>query len=143
LRNVVLKMQLFRNEDERRASEIVLGSLLETLTRANAVYLQATPSAPNIYQAGVRYARERPKIKGAPIPEVWKTIPYCIADREADCEDLAAWLASQYRVRQGIAAKCVFTYRKRGNFSVYHIMVKLPDGRIEDPSVRLGMKAII
>ena len=141
MRNVVFQLQLFQNERERAASEVVLGSLLEALTQANCVYLSANPGTPGIYESGVVYGRERAKIKGAPIPEIWKSVPYCIKDRVADCEDLAAWLAAQYRVRFKIHAVCTFTYRKIGRLSVYHIQVTLPDGRIEDPSVRLGMRA--
>lgn len=58
-----------------------------------------------------------------------------------NCEDLACWRAAELRVRFGVQATPTFTYKVRANGSyLYHITVRLPDGRIEDPSRRLGMR---
>ncbi len=57
-----------------------------------------------------------------------------------NCEDLACWRAAELRVR-GIRARAFFTRDRRSDgTTLYHIMVKLPDGRIEDPSRQLGMR---
>lgn len=142
MRTVVLKLALFASEQERAASEEILRLLLETLTRANEIWLRAHPHTPDLYRAGVVYQRERPHIIGQPIPEVWKTIPYVRKDGQGDCEDLACWFAAQWRVRRGVHVVPDFIYRRVGNLSVYHIFDRFPDGRVEDPSRVLGMKAV-
>lgn len=157
MKEIVFKLGLFGNEAERAASERVLTKALELLLTANVEYLRLHPETPGIYQAGVRYKREplrnqewlrirvplpgggeRIAIFPRP-PEEWKTAPYCIDDRFADCEDLACWLAAQRIVRNGINARPTFTFRNYGNVSVYHIIVQYPDGTTEDPSRKLGM----
>ena len=58
-----------------------------------------------------------------------------------NCEDLACWRAAELRVRYGIAAEPTFIWKVRpGGGYLYHIQVLYPDGRIEDPSRRLGMR---
>jgi hypothetical protein len=58
-----------------------------------------------------------------------------------NCEDLACWRAAELRVRYGIKAVPTFIWKVRpaGGY-LYHIQVKLPDGRVEDPSRALGMR---
>jgi hypothetical protein len=58
-----------------------------------------------------------------------------------NCEDLACWRSAELRVRDKIEAKPTFIWKIRpsGGY-LYHIQVKYPDGRIEDPSRRLGMR---
>jgi len=133
MKRIVFQLGLFQTAADRKPSERVLTKALELLYTADVEYLRQHPETPGIYEAGVRYQRE-------PIPaEVWKTPPYCIADGYADCEDLACWLAAQRFVREGIDARPAYTFKKIGNLSLYHIVVKLPDGTIEDPSKKLGM----
>lgn len=90
-----------------------------------------------------------------------------IAQGKADCEDLACWRVAEVRLgrgeRRGIAPRkghppvtpCPVPYpmRPKGpgvvpgffkrliskNTLLYHIVVVYPNGRIEDPSRRLGM----
>jgi hypothetical protein len=75
--------------------------------------------------------------------EDWLDI-LCVNDearkgRGADCEDLAAYLAAWY-IFHGIAAYPVFVWRYLPDGgTLYHIVVQLPDGSIEDPSKHLGM----
>ena len=58
-----------------------------------------------------------------------------------NCEDLACWRAAELVVRHNIQARPVFMERRRSNGSyLYHILVRYPDGRIEDPSKILGMQ---
>ena len=58
-----------------------------------------------------------------------------------NCEDLACWRAAELRVRENVKAKPTFIWKIRPNGGyLYHIQVKYPDGRIEDPSRRLGMR---
>ena len=59
----------------------------------------------------------------------------------SNCEDLACWRAAELRVRYNIAARPSFLWRRKPTGSyLYHIQVKHPDGRTEDPSRRLGMR---
>ena len=87
--------------------------------------LRANPQRP-LYKSGVRYRRER--------GEDW-LLPSQITTF-ADCEDLAAWRAAELQLR-GIDAQPTI---KRTGPRTWHAVVQWPDGRIEDPSKRLGMK---
>lgn len=123
---------LFTSPEAKAPSEAVLRLLLEALTQANSIYLAEHPDTPPLYASGVRYARE-------PLgQEVWQGIVAARAAGVADCEDLACWLAAEYRQR-GIAARPVFYSRMRNGLLIYHIVVMLPNGSIEDPSRMLGM----
>lgn len=58
-----------------------------------------------------------------------------------NCEDLASWRAAELTARYGIQARPVFVEQPRPNGSMlYHIVVRFPDGRTEDPSRILGMR---
>jgi hypothetical protein len=151
MKEILFKVGLFSDYDQR-ASECIMRALLNVLVTADVEYLRAHPNTPRIYQSGVVYQREPlPKELAKmfpqcvspclpPIhPEEWKTIPECIKDRQADCEDLASWATAERIVRDGIAANIDFSFRTIGSFRIYHIFVRLPDGSIEDPSARLGM----
>lgn len=113
----------------------ILCALLEALTRINVEIMRSTP-VPPLYQAGVRYQRE-PICRYC---EEWRDCLEVIHQGGGDCEDLACYLAAEYQVR-GIAARpFIRTPRALGSrVLLYHIQVALPGGRIEDPSMRLGM----
>ncbi len=125
---------LFRGDFERERSNRALEHMLEALTLLNVDYLRWFPETPNLYDSGVFYKREP---RGE---EKWTDIPVTLARGFGDCEDLACWLAAEYRVRRGLHAVPVFTWRKMANGgTLYHILTKLPSGEILDPSKRLGM----
>lgn len=110
-----------------------LQAALDALTTLNrAVRTRAAraghPFAP-LYEAGIRYQRETPRVGGA--VEDWKTIDRLYASREGDCEDLACALASEIPGARAIP---------RRSSAGWHIVVRLPDGTIDDPSRRLGMR---
>lgn len=93
---------------------------------------------PPLYQSGVFY---QPEPEGQ---EDWNDILTCLSElrqgRGSDCEDLACWLSAEYQFR-GIPAHPIFVWRRMPDGgTLYHIQVMLPDGRIEDPSKRLGMR---
>jgi len=116
-----------------------LNQALEGLVRVNVAMLVAAIRAgrpvPPLYKLGVRYKRE-------PVPrEWWQTVADNAVEKTADCEDLASHLAAQYRVA-GILAGVKYPARAvcvRTGPKSYHAIVRLPDGRIEDPSRALGM----
>ena len=152
MKEILFKLGLFSTPTSRPASERILRKALDLLLVADIEYLRAHPQTPRIYQAGVRYQREPlpdeiqkmyPQCTSpciAPVhPEEWKTIPFCMEDGQADCEDLASWACAERIVFDNIAAVTEFSFRQVGQLSIYHIYVRLPDGSIEDPSARLGM----
>lgn len=134
---------------------LALRQALEGLVRVNAAMLLGAWAAgrpvPPLYMGGTRYKRE-PMGR-----EWWQTVADNVAEREADCEDLATHLAAQYRVApvllfpellqafgvQPIISGVLYPARavtKRTGPRTYHAIVEHPDGRIEDPSSALGMK---
>lgn len=107
---------------------------LEALTRCNVLWLETHPQAVELYRSGVRYRQEKDT-------EAWLDIPHVIENRYGDCEDLAAWRVAELRV-QGVKAKPFLRWYNRPSqgITLYHVQVRLPDGKIEDPSRVLGMK---
>lgn len=109
--------------------------LLEALIKCNLIYLASNPKTPLLYSSGVRYQRE-PRSR-----EEWQDIPTALKLTRADCEDLASWRVAELRHR-GINARAhlKWFHSRKVNLTLYHVQVKLPDGTIEDPSAKLGMK---
>lgn len=115
-----------------------LGPMLDALTAVNVAWLRAHPAAPSILSpsAGVRYTREPYG------EEEWRTLPAVLSAGAGDCEDLAAARAAELIVA-GVRARAVPIHVNRGSRiggpDLWHIVVRLPDGRTEDPSAALGM----
>ncbi len=118
---------------------------LAALTRINLhTILAYKGKIPKLYDSGIRYRMEPPG------QEDWLDVLACLSafrdeqnggkQATIDCEDLCCWRAAELQA-EGIAAHPVFVWRKLEDGShLYHIVVRYPDGRIEDPSRRLGMK---
>jgi hypothetical protein len=100
------------------------------LTLANQRYLRAFPNTPPLYRSGVVYKRDPAG------QEPWRTIPEILERGAGDCEDVACWKAAELRLK-GIRAHAI---PKTRDGRMWHIVVRLPGGRIIDPSKRLGMK---
>lgn len=103
-----------------------LDGALEGLVRIQGAIL--TQRVPLLYQSGVRYQRELGT-------EHWQTVQETLKKGYGDCEDLASWRAAELR-RRGVPASAVAV---RTGPRRYHAVVLWPDGRIEDPSKKLGM----
>lgn len=132
---VTFAMNLFNGPRDRVSSHKALNVLLAALTQIDIDYLKDNPRTPLLYQAGIRYIEE------VPGSEDWRDIPTCLADRQADCEDLACWRSAEVFVRHRIRAVPIFGFRTLSNGTVvYHIRVQYPNGHIEDPSRILGMR---
>jgi len=84
-----------------------------------------------LYDTDVYYQRENKK-RG--MPERWQTITDVYRRGYGDCEDLAAIRVAELR-RERIRA--VPWFRRKNN--IWHVVVKYPNGKIEDPSRILGM----
>jgi hypothetical protein len=127
------KLRAFDTLSEE-AKTVALIHLLEALTSVNVAWLGENPTAPRLYESGVRYEEE-------PLGrDDWQDIPETLALRIGDCEDLGCWRLAELRVR---ALEHAVPYVKRsvvGTRTVYHVAVLRSDGRIEDPSKILGMR---
>jgi hypothetical protein len=128
-------LDLFHGEEDRPLSHKTLQVMLDALCAIDMLYLQAHPEVPDLFKSGVRYAEEPAG------QEDWQDIPTTLGLGIGDCEDLACWRAAELNVRYGIKARPCFTFKVRPNGGyLYHIQVRYPDGRIEDPSRTLGMR---
>ena len=107
----------------------ILKPPLEALVQLNMIYLRKlwTP----LYDQDVVYRQEERR-------EDWNPVPIAIRLGHADCEDLASWLAAEKRL-QGIYAEAFPMEMPSRNGKLYHVVVRYEDGRIEDPSRKLGM----
>lgn len=105
----------------------------EMLVRLNLKFLKRMRGrVPRLYASGVRYKRE-PR----PVIEKFQRIPSILRARSGDCEDLAAWRCAELRFFDGVhAVPWIINPRPR----LFHVQVRLPNGRIEDPSAKLGMR---
>jgi hypothetical protein len=100
---------------------------VNTLIRINIRQMKRR-RMPRLYESGIRYRRE--KLGN----ENWQTIEQLTESRYGDCEDLVAARVAELRMR-GIRAQPWFS--RRG--ATWHVFIKLPSGKIEDPSALLGM----
>lgn len=116
----------------------VIGLMLQ-----NMAWLRAFPQTPRLYKAGVRYKPEKHETRAGQViqyGEEWQTIPWVIFRGYGDCEDLGAWRSAELNHVYGIRALPHIKVRRMPNgFWRAHVVVKHPDGRIEDPSAKLGM----
>ena len=70
--------------------------------------------------------------------EQFRDIPTIIEDKFGDCDCLACWRVAELQ-DIGIAARPYIKWRREGDRWIYHAVVWLPNGKIEDPSMALGM----
>lgn len=130
---IILTVPVFSDRIDRQTSERILLWFLEGLTRANQELLKAAnpPLAP-LYKSGVYYAE--------PGKPQWQDILTLYERGKGDCKDLATARVAEIRTFGKIKAMPFVTWRKKpsGAYS-YHVLVKYPSGKLEDPSRRLGM----
>ena len=132
---ITFVLNLFKGDNDRPASHKALSTLLYALMYVDMLELEANPDLPLLFKSGVKYQEEPPG------QEDWQDVLTTLSLKIGDCEDLACWRAAELRVRYGIQAEPVFIFKLRPNGGyLYHILVRLPDGRIEDPSRTLGMR---
>ena len=130
---VIIDAGLLEGGMSAEAAARVIGGLLSGVVRANVDYLRRHPWTPHPYRAGLRYQREP---RGQ---EHWKGISQILRDRHGDCEDLSAYLAAWY-IARGQKAQIHLTWKRtRRGGRLFHVQVRGPSGRIEDPSRVLGM----
>ena len=122
------------------ASRAAFAALLEALVAIDRLWLRSQPTTisgnrRSIYERGVRYKREERDPETGARREDWRTYPEIIGMGGGDCEDLAAARVAELR-EQGINARPWLSRIGR----TWHVRVMLPNGQIEDPSLRLGMR---
>jgi hypothetical protein len=126
-------------KDPRLVATITRG-FLQGLIAYNRILMRLR-KVPPLYDSGVRYSAER--YAGTGVEEARDALA-CLKAGSGDCEDLCAYRAAELQ-EQGIDANLKIYWRKvlkRGRAAgvrIYHVQVRLPDGRIEDPSRLLGM----
>jgi len=109
----------------------------------DVAWLRAHPETPDLYHAGVSYKPERRREKTGKETEYgeeWQTIPWVIYRGYGDCEDLGAWRSAELNVKYRIKARPFIKMRRMPDgFWRAHVVVRWPNGQIEDPSAKLGM----
>lgn len=127
-----------------RMSQLMLAGGVYGLMLQNIAWLRAHPETPELYHAGVSYKPERHREgrrgKVSEYGEEWQTIPWVIYRGYGDCEDLGSWRAAELRVKYNIKASPFIKMRRMPNgYWRAHVVVRWPNGQIEDPSAKLGM----
>lgn len=127
-----------------RMSQLMLAGGVYGLMLQNIAWLRAHPETPDLYRAGVSYKPERRRVgpngKATEYGEEWQTIPWVIYRGYGDCEDLGSWRAAELRVKYGIKANPFIKMRRMPDgYWRAHVVVRWPNGQIEDPSAKLGM----
>ncbi|MEW6713162.1 MAG: hypothetical protein AB1403_25300, partial [Candidatus Riflebacteria bacterium] len=85
---------------------------------------------PLLYSAGVKYQPEF-------MTENWQDAEETYIKGFGDCEDLAAWRAAELQLSGVNAYPDIIHKPTKHNSKNYHAIVRLPNGKIEDPSVLL------
>lgn len=117
-------------DDPRLVRHMLEGLVAANVALLHRAQLRGRPLPP-LYRAGVRYMRE------APGSESWDTIDRVMRRGYGDCEDLAAARVAELR-HTGEDPNARPWIVQTGRRTL-HAVVKRGDGRIEDPSKRLGM----
>lgn len=117
-----------------------LALLLEALTEINvSIFRSYGDKVPGLYESGIKYRRESIG------QEDWCDVVELLRLGFGDCEDLSCYRAAELRVRGGDPNARPFVKGPRrlpGGVMMYHIQVQHGDGRIEDPSLSLGMGSL-
>lgn len=121
-------LPLFRDPKHSARDRGILAIYLDALTRTNRAFL-SSGKYPPLLESGVRYRREP---RGM---EIWSPVPVVLSRGYGDCEDLACWYAAETAGTPHIIQR-----RRRGGGLLFHIVTRLPDDRLIDPSKILGMK---
>lgn len=138
LSHLHLDVDLFRtrSEADRIRSQRAMLWLLEALTQVNVKHFQSGSRIPRLYQSTIVYDNENMESEA----EHWRDAPTTARLGRAVCATLACYRAGELWALDRIFAHPFIRWRELPNRSYrYHALVRWPDGRIEDPSIALGM----
>ena len=113
------------------ANAVALYAALARLVARNEAVARRR-KLPPILTSGVRYEREKLK-RGQ--PEHWQVADTLLRNRRGDCEDIACYEVARLRA-MGVRAAPLLEHQVGG---YYHCVVQLPDGRVYDPCLGVGM----
>ena len=123
----------FDKERELARSRKSCNAILHAMVLINELYYKTYPKTPWLFESPVIYQEE------PPMQESFDSVPVVLKRGWGDCDDLCAWRVAELNLA-GIRARPYIKWRVSGpNQHVYHAVVQWPDGRIEDPSLALGM----
>lgn len=125
---------LFTGKKDRGLSHATMYVWLEALVKTDELILKAFPNIPLLYRSGVVY-QEEPRGQ-----DDWQDCLTVMQQGWGDCEDLACWRVAELRVRYGVKAEAEFFWKETHRTLDFHTVVRLPNGKIEDPSLNLGMR---
>ncbi len=108
-----------------------LQALVAGLALANLSQMRSGDTFPQIYRTGIRYRREEPG------EERWQTARALLLSKRGDCEDLVAYFVAWLWANGERRARPLVRDIRPG---LKHALVVRGNGRIEDPSARLGMR---
>jgi hypothetical protein len=121
-------------QDERVFAHTVRNAL-NAIVILNVATLRANPRFPLIYQSGVVFENEP---EGE---ESFVDCVCCLRQGWGDCAHLSAWRVAELIVRFKTRASLCIKWKRypEHGLRLFHVMVRLPDRRIEDISRNLGM----
>jgi len=141
-------VSLFEHEPlDTKRSSTVLVIMLEALVQANTLWIAQmmreghsleslsiyNPASRVVYQLDSRESND------------WLDIVNVMKRGYADCKSLSAWRIAELR-HAGIAARPFIRWPRMvrdPSRRVLHALVRWPGGRIEDPSLALGMRGTV
>jgi len=104
--------------------------------------LRLNPWIPLLYKSGVRWERDpvcqTPEVDGS-CERFLSPLQVLKEGKVGDCDDVGPWRAAELRLgRRGLKRERATAKSVRSNIG-WHIVVVRRNGRIEDPSKKLGM----
>jgi hypothetical protein len=103
-------------------------ALMEGLSMVNQIAMRESGKRwPSLKAAGVRYRRT----------SEWRSARLLLRKRSGDCKDLVAYEVARLRE---LGHRVTIRLTRVGR--TWHVLIRLPDGRLFDPSRELGMVAI-
>ena len=114
---------------------LCIRSALESLILTNRLYLRLH-KVPCLYESGIRYEEE----PGGQGYEDFASIPIILSRGWGDCDDVVSWRIAELRnAGENAKIRLKWQYDPRNHARMYHVLVRRENGRVEDPSLRLGM----
>lgn len=166
---VDLHFGLFTSNFPAHLSEKIAILWLRAMAASNLAWLREHPEATGPYSGKIQYIREHNTQHWLPVPELHRVRPVLKDGEShmaagGDCKDLATYaVAWYYRLGERLkeqairligqgkpadkvlrAAKILMSVKvdlvsSNSGFFRYHVRCRWPNGKIEDPSDRLGM----